>query len=140
MSEERRSWLSGTLMPFSAPSFSPVGRACVISTVTFSGVTVRMMPPILPSSSADRFAGADAIEKFGKRDADARRADQLFFLVVLRGLAGIERPREYERVADVEPKRLRLRRNCSDAREAQGLCDSSFQREGASSSASPGTM
>ena len=95
-------------MPFSAPSFSPAGRACVISTVTFSGVTVRMMPPILPSSSADRFAGADAIEKFGKRDADARRADQLLFLVVLRGLAGIKRARENERIAEIETERLGL--------------------------------
>ena len=72
----------------------------------------------------NRFAGANAIEKFRKRDADVRRADQLLFLVVLRGLAGIERPREYERVADIEPKRLRLRRNCSDLGEAQRLCDS----------------
>ena len=56
----------------------------------------------------DRFAGADAIEKFRKRSADARRASQLLFLVVLRGLVGIERPREDERVTDIETERLGL--------------------------------
>src|SRR5208282_2784363 len=71
----------------------------------------------------DRFAGVDAIEKFGQRDADARRTDQLFFLVIFSGLAGIERPREDERIADGEPKRLWLRRNRTDAREAQRLRD-----------------
>ena len=56
----------------------------------------------------DRFAGADAIEKFRKRNANARRASQLLFLVVLRGLAGIERPRENERVTEIETERLGL--------------------------------
>src|SRR5579863_4904193 len=83
----------------------------------------------------DGFAGANAVEKLGKRDADARRADQAFFLVVLCRTPGVERSREDECVTYAEPQRLGLWWNCGHSCDTRRACDSSagarleFKRE-----------
>ena len=60
-------------MPFSAASFAPFERACVISTIICSESTSRTTPPIFPSSNQIAFARLDVPEHLRECDAYARR-------------------------------------------------------------------
>jgi hypothetical protein len=69
--------VSGRLMPFSVPSFSPSGRAWVISTETESEFTERMTPADLPIIEPDGIARLRVIKNLRERNTDLRRRDDL---------------------------------------------------------------